>query len=83
MGRPRGRVVVEAALAKEVERLIALLLRLAESEGKQTPQGIEFNLPVSHQELASQLGTVRELVSRAVTPQPAANAAGGQPFTHC
>ena len=42
----------------------ALLLRLAETEGKQTPHGIEFHLPVSHQELASQLGTVRELVSR-------------------
>jgi CRP/FNR family transcriptional regulator len=44
--------------------LIAALLKLAESEGKKTVRGIEFQLPASHQELANQLGTVRELVSR-------------------
>ncbi len=37
---------------------------LGETEGKQSERGIEFQLPASHQELASQLGTVRELVSR-------------------
>jgi CRP/FNR family transcriptional regulator len=37
---------------------------LAETEGRQTQRGIEFQLPASHQELASQLGTVRELISR-------------------
>lgn len=46
------------------QRLISALLRLAESEGTQTGRGIGFQLPASHQELASQLGTVRELVSR-------------------
>jgi len=40
------------------------LLKLSESEGKETVRGIEFQLPASHQELANQLGTVRELVSR-------------------
>ena len=45
-------------------RLISALLKLAESEGKKTDRGIEFQLPASHQELANQLGTVRELVSR-------------------
>ena len=40
------------------------LLKLANSEGKKTIRGIEFQLPASHQELANQLGTVRELVSR-------------------
>ena len=44
-----------------------MLLRLAETEGRQTQRGIEFQLPASHQELASQLGTVRELVSRNLT----------------
>jgi CRP/FNR family cyclic AMP-dependent transcriptional regulator len=39
-------------------------LRLAESEGKRTESGIEIHLPASHQELAHQLGTVRELISR-------------------
>jgi CRP/FNR family transcriptional regulator len=40
------------------------LLRLAEKDGKRTSQGVEITLPVSNQELASQIGTVRELVSR-------------------
>ena len=30
-------------------------------------RGIEFQLPASHQELANQLGTVRELISRNLT----------------
>jgi CRP-like cAMP-binding protein len=46
------------------QRLISALLRLAEAQGKQTEAGLEFQLPASHQELASQLGTVRELISR-------------------
>jgi CRP/FNR family transcriptional regulator len=29
-----------------------------------TAGGIEFQLPATHQELANQLGTVRELISR-------------------
>ena len=57
-------IIEELSFTTIRQRLISLLLRLAENEGKQTPQGIEFQLPVSHQELASQLGTVRELVSR-------------------
>ena len=39
-------------------------MKLAQSEGKKTDRGIEFQLPSTHQELASQLGTVRELISR-------------------
>lgn len=46
------------------QRLISMLVRLAESEGKQTARGLEFVLPSTHQELANQLGTVRELISR-------------------
>jgi CRP/FNR family cyclic AMP-dependent transcriptional regulator len=45
-------------------RLVSLLCRLAQREGRQTTEGLEFSLPASHQELASQIGTVRELVSR-------------------
>jgi CRP/FNR family transcriptional regulator len=41
-----------------------VLVKLAQSEGRQTPSGIEFLLPSTHQELANQLGTVRELISR-------------------
>ena len=41
-----------------------MLLRQAQSEGVQTGAGTEFQLPATHQELANQLGTVRELISR-------------------
>jgi CRP/FNR family transcriptional regulator len=39
------------------------LLRLSRA-GKQTSSGVEIKLPASNQELAAQIGTVRELVSR-------------------
>lgn len=57
-------IIEELSFTTIRQRLIATLLRLAESEGKQAGNGIEFQLPASHQELASQLGTVRELISR-------------------
>lgn len=46
------------------QRLISLLLRLAESHGKSTKQGLRLELTETHQDLAAELGTVRELVSR-------------------
>jgi CRP/FNR family transcriptional regulator len=57
-------IIEELSFTTIRQRLIATLVRLAESEGKQTERGIEFLLPSSHQELANQLGTVRELISR-------------------
>jgi CRP/FNR family transcriptional regulator len=57
-------IIEELSFTTIRQRLISTLLRLAESEGKQTERGIEFLLPASHQELANQLGTVRELISR-------------------
>lgn len=57
-------IIEELSFTTIRQRLIAVLLRLAETEGKQTARGIEFQLPASHQELANQLGTVRELISR-------------------
>jgi CRP/FNR family transcriptional regulator len=39
------------------------LLRLAQREGKRAEGGVEIALP-ANQDLASQIGTVRELVSR-------------------
>jgi CRP/FNR family transcriptional regulator len=45
-------------------RLAALLLRLARTEGRKTPAGTEIVLASTNQELAAQIGTVRELVSR-------------------
>lgn len=57
-------IIEELSFTTIRERLIALLVKLAQSEGKKTERGIEFLLPSTHQELANQLGTVRELISR-------------------
>jgi CRP-like cAMP-binding protein len=56
-------IIEELSFTTVRQRLIAYLLRLAATipGGK---KGIEMELPVSHQELAAELGTVRELVSR-------------------
>lgn len=45
-------------------RLISLLLRLAQGGGTATKQGVRVELTTTHQDLAAELGTVRELVSR-------------------
>jgi CRP-like cAMP-binding protein len=57
-------IIEELSFTTIRQRLISVLLQLAETEGRPTTRGIEFQLPASHQELASRLGTVRELVSR-------------------
>jgi CRP/FNR family transcriptional regulator len=57
-------IIEELSFTTIRQRLIAALVKLAQSDGKQTARGIEFQLPATHQELASQLGTVRELISR-------------------
>ena len=46
------------------QRLIALILRLAQADGTPSKEGIRVELTKSHQDLAAELGTVRELVSR-------------------
>ena len=45
-------------------RLISLLLRLVNTSGTPTKQGVRLELSETHQDLAAELGTVRELVSR-------------------
>ena len=57
-------IIEELSFATVRHRLAAFLLRLAQREGKRTAEGVEIELPASNQELASQIGTVRELVSR-------------------
>jgi CRP/FNR family transcriptional regulator len=57
-------IVEELSFTTVRHRLAALLLRLAEQQGKRTPRGVEFTITASNQELAAHLGTVRELVSR-------------------
>jgi CRP/FNR family transcriptional regulator len=55
-------IIEELSFTTVRHRLASQLIRLAE-EGQRTQRGIEFTLP-NNQELASQIGTVRELVSR-------------------
>jgi CRP/FNR family transcriptional regulator len=57
-------IIEELSFTTIRQRLVSLLVRLAQSQGKKTARGLEVLLPGSHQELANQLGTVRELVSR-------------------
>ena len=57
-------IIEELSFTTVRHRLASFLLRLAQKEGRRTGAGVEIALPVSNQELASQIGTVRELVSR-------------------
>ena len=57
-------IIEELSFTTVRARLISLLLRLARQQGRSLEQGIELTLPASNQELAAQIGTVRELVSR-------------------
>ncbi|MGA3089516.1 MAG: Crp/Fnr family transcriptional regulator [Terriglobales bacterium] len=57
-------IIEELSFTTVRHRLASFLLRVAQREGKRTTAGVEIVLTVSNQELASQIGTVRELVSR-------------------
>jgi CRP/FNR family transcriptional regulator len=46
------------------QRLISLLLRRVQEGGTATKEGVRVALKATHQDLAAELGTVRELVSR-------------------
>jgi CRP/FNR family transcriptional regulator len=54
----------ELALREVSQRLTGYLDRLTASEGRKVEGGIEVVLTESNQEIAAQIGTVRELVSR-------------------
>lgn len=57
-------IIEELSFSTVRQRLIAVLLRIAEAQGRNTGHEIEIQLPGTHLELAQELGTVRELVSR-------------------
>ncbi len=57
-------IIEELSFTTTRQRLVSVLVRLAQSEGRKTERGIEVLLPGSNQELANQLGTVREVISR-------------------
>lgn len=64
--RLRGLVamVEELSFSTVHHRLAAMLLREARDKGRRTSRGVEFNLEANNHQLASRIGTVRELVSR-------------------
>ena len=57
-------IIEELSFTTVRQRLIALILRLAQASGTRSKEGIRVELSKSHQDLAAELGTVRELVSR-------------------
>jgi CRP/FNR family cyclic AMP-dependent transcriptional regulator len=57
-------IIEELSFTTVRQRLIALILQLAEAEGKPSKDGIRLELTKSHQDFAAELGTVRELISR-------------------
>ncbi len=57
-------IIEELSFTTVRHRLAAFLVRLARREGERSGKGVIVTLPMSNQELASQIGTVRELVSR-------------------
>lgn len=59
--------VKELALGDTYARTARTIIQIAEDEGIRTPKGIEFELNLSRQELASLIGTARETVSRVLS----------------
>jgi len=57
-------IIEELSFTTVRHRLISWLLRQAKTEGEPGDRGTVFSLNASHQEMAAQIGTVRELVSR-------------------
>jgi CRP-like cAMP-binding protein len=57
-------MIEELSFTTVRNRLASWLLQQARTAGQKTSRGTEFTLSVSNQELAFQIGTVRELVSR-------------------
>lgn len=57
-------IIEELSFTTVRHRLASFLVRMAKAKNPQAENGTEIMLPASNQELASQIGTVRELVSR-------------------
>jgi CRP/FNR family transcriptional regulator len=54
----------QLALKDVSQRLATLLLEEARRSGSKLQNGVAFSLPLSHSQLASRLGSVREVVTR-------------------
>lgn len=57
-------IIEELSFTTVRQRLIVLILQLADAGGTPSKDGIRLELTKSHQDFAAELGTVRELVSR-------------------
>lgn len=57
-------IIEELSFTTVRQRLIGLILRLVQESGIACKTGIRVELTQSHEDLAAELGTVRELVSR-------------------
>jgi CRP/FNR family transcriptional regulator len=57
-------IIEELSFTTVRHRLMALLVRLGKAEGARNGDAITLILPMNNSELAAQVGTVRELVSR-------------------
>lgn len=57
-------IIEELSFTTVRHRLMALLVRLGKAEGARNGDAIVVTLPMNNSELAAQIGTVRELVSR-------------------
>ena len=57
-------IIEELSFTTVRHRLASYIFRLARKSAKRTAEGVEITLPITNQELAAQIGTVRELVSR-------------------
>jgi CRP/FNR family cyclic AMP-dependent transcriptional regulator len=57
-------IIEELSFTTVRHRLIALLIRLGRAEGIRNGDAVTLMLPANNSELAAQIGTVRELVSR-------------------
>jgi CRP/FNR family transcriptional regulator, cyclic AMP receptor protein len=57
-------IIEELSFTTVRHRLIALLVRLGKTEGVRSGDTVALTLPFNNSELAAQIGTVRELISR-------------------
>jgi len=57
-------IIEDLSFSTVRQRLIALLLRLAQASPHRSVEGVRIELTKSQQDLAAELGTVRELISR-------------------
>jgi CRP-like cAMP-binding protein len=57
-------IIEELSFTTVRERLIALLVRMAKAKGRANSDSVVLTIPDNNTELAAQIGTVRELVSR-------------------